>query len=106
MRRRFVAALVLGAAAACIDSPQAALTQIMESRRLGSELLVQFTKAADASNRAVMADTDEASTAFANEARQATDAVQKNVESLRPILNNLGFTPEAGLLDDFNKRFS
>ena len=31
--------------------------------------------------------------------------MQKNVESLRPILNNLGFTPEVGLLDDFNKRF-
>src|SRR6476620_4159198 len=106
MRRPLVAALVLGAAAACIDSPQAALTEMMESRRLGSELLVQFTKAADASNRAVMVDTDEASTAFANEARQATAAVQKNVESLRAILNNLGFTPEAGLLDDFNKRFS
>jgi hypothetical protein len=105
MRGRFVAALVLGTAAACIDSPQAALTQLMESRRLGSALLVQFTKAADASNRAVMADTDDASTAFANEAKQASDAVQKNVESLRPILNNLGFTPEVGLLDDFNQRF-
>ena len=105
MRSRLVVAVVMCAAAGCVHPPQAALTQLMESRRLASDLVVQFTKAADASNRAVMADTDEASTAFANEARQATEAVQKNVESLRPILNNLDLASEAQLLDDFNGRF-
>ena len=106
MRRRLlVGAAVICAAGACVDSPRAALTELLESRRLASDLVVQFTKAADASNRAVMADTDDASTAFANEARKATDAVQKDVESLRPILNNQGFANEAQLLDSFNTRF-
>ena len=96
---------LLMAMPACVNSPRAALTELMESRRLASDLLVQFTKATDASNRAVMADTDEASAAFAQEARQATEAAQKNVESLRPILNDLGFADEARLLEDFTHRF-
>ena len=40
----------------------------MLAQKLSADLLVQFTKAADAANRAVMADTDEASVAFAGEA--------------------------------------
>jgi len=40
----------------------------------GVEMLVDFTKAADAANRAVMAETDQASVAFAKEAEQATEA--------------------------------
>jgi hypothetical protein len=92
-------------AAGCTKSPETVLHELTESRRLTADLLVQFTKAADASDRAVMADTDEASTSFANEAKQATETVQKNVESLRPILNNLAFATEGRLLDDFNRRF-
>jgi negative regulator of replication initiation len=92
-------------ATACVQSPQSALTQLMESRRLASDLLVQFTKAADASNRAVMADTDEASTTFAREAERATGAVQKDVEVLRPLLSSLGFTDEARLLEEFIGRY-
>lgn len=96
---------VVIATAGCVKSPDTVLHELLESRRLAAELLIQFTKAADASNRAVMADTDEASTSFANEAKQATEAVQENVESLRPMLNNLGFANEARLLEDFNSRF-
>jgi hypothetical protein len=102
---RIVAAAVLAASAACIKAPETALRQLTESRQLASALLVQFTKAADASNRAVMADTDDASAVFANEAKEATAAVQKDVESLRPILNDLGFTNESRHLDEFNRHF-
>ncbi len=106
MHLRFVvAAVVMCTAAACLNSPKAALTDLVESRRLASDLAIQFTKAADASDRAVMADTDETSTVFAKEAKSATEAAQKNVESLRPMLNNQGFTNEATLLDDFTTRF-
>lgn len=108
-RAHTVASVLLGSlvivTAGCVKSPDTVLYGVMESRRLAAELLVQFTKATDASNRAVMADTDEASTAFAVEAKQATEAVQKNVDSLRPILNNLGFATESRLLDDFSNRF-
>src|SRR5437762_462697 len=59
--------ILLMTAIGCIQSPETALERLLESRRLASDLLVQFTKAADASNRAVMADTDDASKAFAHE---------------------------------------
>lgn len=67
---------------------------------------VQFTKAADASNRAVMADTDEASTAFAREAEQANTVVQADAEALAPLLRNLAYTDESRLLEEFGKRFA
>ncbi len=92
--------------AACTGMPVSSLARLSESRRLAAEILVQLTKAADAANRAVMADTDEASVAFANEARQATRAVQANVSALTPLLQDLGYTEEGRLLDEFRGRFA
>src|SRR5262245_43696476 len=71
-----------------------ALDRVAEARRLASDLHVQFTRAADASNRAVMADTDGTSTAFAREADLATDAAQKDADLLVPLLRSLGFSKE------------
>jgi len=93
-------------AAGCINAPETALERLIESRRLAAELLVQLTKAADASNRAVMADTDEASVAFAREAEQATQAVAKDAGALGPILSGLGYSNETHLLQEFNSRFA
>lgn len=103
--RRLVAAGVVAASVACIKAPETALQELIESRRLASDLLVQFTKATDASNRAVMAETDDASTDFANEAKRTIDTVREDVESLRPILNDRGFANESRLLEDFSKHF-
>lgn len=64
-----------------------------------------FTKAADASNRAVMADTDEASIAAAREAEQATQAAQEAVSRLQPLLQSLGYREEIGYLEGFSARF-
>ena len=97
---------MMSAATSCTNSPQTALEQLVESRRLASDLLVQFTKAADASNRAVMADTDEASVGFAREAEQATVAVEKDAGALAPILSGLGYSNETRLLEEFNSRFA
>jgi hypothetical protein len=100
-----IAALIAAVAAGCIKAPETALERLMEARRLGADLLVQLTKAADASNRAVMADTDEASIKFAREAEQATQAVQTDTDALRPILQGLDYANETRLLDEFNNRF-
>src|SRR4051794_576835 len=81
-----------------------ALEQIVEARRLSADLLVQFTKASDAANRAVMADTDEASLAFAHEAEQATEVIPKDAEALGNILKELGYSDEIRLLSEFNGR--
>src|SRR5215467_6861011 len=72
-----------GLAPGCGDV-NAVLEKVSEARQLSADLVVQFTKASDAANRAVMADTDETSVAFARESRQAADAVQKDLGTLRP----------------------
>lgn len=84
----------------------AALERQSEARRLAADLLVQFTKAADAANRAVMADTDEASVAFAREAEQAKEAVQKDAKTLGPVLQGLGYPEESRFLAEFDDRFA
>jgi hypothetical protein len=102
LRLVFVAAAV--AAVGCNVGP-APLTQLLEARRLASDLHVQFSKAADAANRAVMSDTDVASAAAADEARRARGLVEQDVEALRPILQSLRYGPELGSLSNFTSRF-
>jgi len=87
-------------------APEAPLQRLVEARGLAADLLVQLTTASDAANRAVMADTDDASVAFAREAAQATDGVQMDIDRLAPILQELGYSNEARLLDEFKARFS
>ena len=53
-----------------------------------------------------MADTDETSVAFAREAEQATQAVEKDSAALRPLLTALEYSNELRLLDEFDQRFA
>lgn len=80
--------------------------QQSEARRMASDILVEFTKASDAANRSVMADTDEASVAFAGEAEAAKQAVEKDMASLKPLLDSLGYSQEAALLGEFGRVFT
>jgi len=82
-------------------SPQTTLTQLDEARALGAELRVQLNKAADAGNRAVMADTDEASIAFAKESQAALQLVERDTARLTPLLEALKLSTEARNLSDF-----
>jgi hypothetical protein len=106
-RARFLTVLALSTAAtlSCGDV-NATLEKISDARQVAGDLTLQFTKAADASNRAVMADTDEASVAFAREAEQATAAVQKDIDTLNPILQGLQYSDEARVLNEFVERFN
>jgi hypothetical protein len=99
------ATLAAVSATACVDGSKLVLNQQAEAHRLSSDLRVQFTRAADASNRAVMADTDEASVAAARDADQATKAVQRDIDALHPILVDLGDRSETAQLDQFKARF-
>jgi hypothetical protein len=81
-------------------------TQLEESRRLAADLHLQFTRAADASNRAVMADTDEASIAFAREAEGALQNVENDVAALRPALSSVKLSAEVEALEEFAKRLA
>lgn len=94
------------AGVSCSNSLETSLERLSEARRLSADLLIQFTKVVDAGNRAVMADTDEASVAFASEAAQTTQTVQKDIEALGPILMGLGYSNETRLLEEFGSRFA
>lgn len=99
-------AIVIGSAANGCVNVNAVLEQQSEARRLAADLLVQFTKAADAANRAVMADTDEKSVTFAREAEQTTQAVQRDVDALASLLQGLRYSDESRLLQEFVSRFA
>jgi hypothetical protein len=95
-----VAGLVAGG---CRHPP--VLTQLLEARRLAADVLVQLTKAADASNRAVLAATDDGARDSAQQARQAAQAVRTAIDALAPILQGLGYTDELRILGEFRVRF-
>lgn len=81
-------------------------TQIDESRRLAADLHLQFTQAADASNRAVMADTDEVSSAFAADAERALQIVERDAAALLPLLRSMKLSSEIQSLEEFGKHFA
>ncbi len=81
-------------------------SQLLKARRLASELRVEFSKASDAANRAVMADTDEVSMGAAREARQARSVVERDIQALRAILEALDYRDDLRYLDGFAARFA
>jgi hypothetical protein len=109
-RVRTIASIALIGAvgvAGCRTTPlNTTLQRLLDASKLAADLEVQFTKTGDAANRAVMADTDETSVAFAREAEQATQAVEKDSAALRPLLTALEYSNELRLLDEFDQRFA
>jgi len=97
---------VLAAIGVGCGNPNPALEELAEAHRLSADLNVQFVKAADASNRAVMADTDEASVANAREAERLTQAVEADAAALKPILQRRRYANEIHLLEEFETQFS
>jgi hypothetical protein len=105
--RAFLVAVAVTAATGCgREDVNATLERVARARELAADLTVQFTMASDAANRAVMADTDEASVAFAKESRGATAAVQNDVGQLHTTLASLGYADEDKLLTDFANNFA
>lgn len=105
-RAVLLAACALTVAAIGCGDVNDALSRLVEARRVASDLHVRFSQAADASNRAVMAETDEAALAFAKEAQESTRLATSDVGTLRSILQGLNYTDELRLLGDFEKRFA
>jgi hypothetical protein len=82
------------------------MAELSEANRLSADLRAQFNKSVDASNRAVMADTDNASVEFARDANSAVAAVERDVAALKPIFDHLGVSEEMNLLDQFGERYA
>ena len=101
------AAVVLSLVAfGCHGGADPAFTQLVEARRLADDLRVQLAKASDASDRAVMAETDEESIAFARDAEKATQAIEADAASLATRLQSLGYANDARALQDFTGHFA
>jgi hypothetical protein len=106
MTAGMTAGLSAGLIAGCHGEPRAVFTRLGEARLAAADLRIQFNKAVDASNRAVMADTDVASVAFAREAQQTTATVQSDTEKLGALLAALGFPNEIRLHQEFAGHWS
>ena len=81
------------------------LTGLVEARRLAAELHVAFTKASEASSRAVMASRDEGSMAAADEARKARQGAERSLAALQPVLESLRYQTDLGHLAAFKASF-
>jgi len=101
-----LACSTLASGTGCTHGPATVQAELGEARRLSIDLRVQFGRAADASNRAVMADTDEASVAFAREAEQALNTVEHDVLALSNLAQSLGVSNELQILEGFKKQFA
>ena len=99
-----LAVFIAGVVSAFTNTPPV-LTQLLEARRLASDMHVQFSKTADAANRAVIGDTDVAAAAAADEANGARQVIERDVETLRPILQSLGYDQELAALAGFVAQF-
>ncbi|MES1185987.1 MAG: hypothetical protein ABUL60_19390 [Myxococcales bacterium] len=97
---------VLALALGCRGNPTTILTRLEDSRRVTAQLQVQLSQAAEASHRAVMADTDDASVVAAQEAEGATKAVETNVATLSQLLAGLSYANEVQLLREFQADFA
>ncbi len=84
----------------------AVLADTAEALALTADLRVQFSKADDASNQAVMANTEEASIAFAKDAQKTTQIVDADVAKLGLLLKHLKFSSEQQALDGFEGRWT
>jgi hypothetical protein len=76
----------------------------MQARHITAELRVEFAKATDAVNRAVMAASEESAAAFAHEAQQASSAAQKQLDALGPTVS--GLDDELASLEKFRASFA
>jgi hypothetical protein len=98
---------VLGLAGpSCHGGSAPAFTQLAEARRLTDDLRVELAKTSNASDRAVMAETDEESIAFAHDAERSAGAIALDAAALAARLQNLDYAAETRALDDFDGRFA
>jgi len=106
LRRAFLSICLsvgtIGAMSGCQDG----IRQFSEAVRVAADLRIQFNLAANASIRAVMATTTEASSGFAREAEQARQTIKTDAEALHHLLRELKYTKEAELLAEFSRHFA
>jgi hypothetical protein len=105
MMRRTYLALAGLAVAACDRGIDVALTQQIEAQKLAADIRVQLHRSAESVQRAIMADTDDASASSVREAEEATAALDHDRLAIEPILAEIGSDVEKKLAGDFADAF-
>jgi hypothetical protein len=82
-----------------------AFEHLDEARELAATVRLNLAKAAEASDQAVMADTDAASIAFARDADRVKDDVRAGAAALARLLERLNLPSESQTLAEFRARF-
>jgi hypothetical protein len=95
--------LVALAGGAC--SRPAMLTQLVDAQARASALHVTLARSIEASNRAVMATDDSTAAEAANDSRNATAAIDRQIPELQQVLQTLTYQIELKRLDGFKARF-
>jgi hypothetical protein len=90
----------------CSRSGEPAMAQIASARELVGDLRTGLAQSIQATDRAVLAETDEASEAFAREAREISGRVEVRRDQAAALLQKLGFDDEARGLQDFATKWS
>lgn len=98
-RRIFV---LLALLAGCRGDPTTVLDRLHEARQVTAEARHHFSEARDASNRAVMAGTDEGAQASAREAAEADKRLERDRARLERLLSSLAYSRELRTLQDFS----
>jgi hypothetical protein len=98
--------LLFSFAVGCHGASTPALVELDRARHLASEMRVQFNKASDAADRAVMADTDDESVKFANDAKSAIEIVKQDSVALDGSLRDLTYEKETALAKTFGDQFA
>jgi len=80
--------------------------ELSEARHLSGDLEVAFTKATGAANHAVMADTDETSARYVQEANAEKQTIRDRTGRLRTLLEKLRYSDELRTLGEFEGHFA
>jgi hypothetical protein len=104
LQRQWVVVLAV-LLASCHRSTPDLFDQLDHARATTAELRAQLSRADAASNRAVMADTDQASLDFARDAEREAAQVEANLSRLGQSLERLGFADELGALGGLRQKW-
>jgi len=105
MARLLLNVALMLAVAGCDRAPKAALIQVGEAQKLAADLRVQLHRSAGSAQQAIMADTDESSSEFVSDARQASVALEADLAGIEPIVSQIGSTDEVRLVQEVRTAF-
>ena len=104
--RRIALALLVLVLGGCDRRLDVVLIQQADAQKLAADMRIQLHRSTEAVQRAIMADTDEASAGFVGEAREATAALEADQRAIETIVAEIGTDEEKQLAKDAADAFA